>query len=239
MDKTYKKSCAICHKEFDLKDLMSGDLLSEYLVKLIQAHQSNWTTHDLICKNDLNRFRSMYVNQAIKEDIGEITQLESEVMESIREQELIADDLNKKFDQNLSIGEHLSDKIASFGGSWKFIIIFGTVLFAWIFFNLASITNAPFDPFPFIFLNLVLSCIAAIQAPVIMMSQNRQESKDRMRAELDYKVNLKAELEIRHLKAKLDQLASHQWRRLLEVQELQTQLMSEISESTKKDSKVE
>jgi uncharacterized membrane protein len=225
--------CSVCKKQFKLSELTPAEFLSEYLIELIKTANPQWGPNDLICRNDLNHFRTLYVNKAIQDDIGEISALEDEVSKSIKEQELIADNLNTEFDQNLNFGDRLSDKIASFGGSWKFIILFSIVLFSWILINsVRNFTN--FDPYPFILLNLVLSFVAALQAPVIMMSQNRQESKDRLRAEMDYKVNLKAELEIRHLKAKLDQLASHQWRRLLEVQEMQTQLMEEISQATKK-----
>ncbi len=131
--------------------------------------------------------------------------------------------------ENLNFGQRIADKIALFGGSWSFILTFSFLLIAWIIFNAFVIKDHPIDPFPFILLNLILSCLAALQAPIIMMSQNRQSEKDRMRAELDYKVNLKAELEIRHLKSKLDLLASHQWKRLLEIQELQTELMEDLN----------
>jgi uncharacterized membrane protein len=118
--------------------------------------------------------------------------------------------------------------VAEFGGSWTFILSFFFVLLLWIGVN-AALLARPFDPYPFILLNLVLSCLAAIQAPIIMMSQNRQEDKDRMRSENDYRTNLKAELEIRHLHEKMDYLVLHQWQRLLEIQELQLELMEAIA----------
>ena len=117
--------------------------------------------------------------------------------------------------------------MASFGGSWTFLIAFFAVLLIWIATNVAWAQRGAFDPFPFILLNLVLSCLAAIQAPIIMMSQQRQESKDRLRSLNDYRVNLKAELEIRHLHEKLDHLISRQWQRLAEIQELQIELLQE------------
>src|SRR2546425_9205595 len=123
-------------------------------------------------------------------------------------------------------GEWVADQVAEFGGSWEFIISFGVFLLLWIVLN-AALLRQPFDPYPYILLNLILSGLAALQAPIIMMSQNRQEAKDRLRAEHDYRVNLKAELEIRHLIAKLDQLVSHQWQRLLEIQRLQLELLQE------------
>src|SRR5690606_1596748 len=112
---------------------------------------------------------------------------------------------------------------------WKFIITFGAILSSWIALNIVGLLARPFDPYPFILLNLVLSCLAALQAPVIMMSQNRQEARDRIRSKNDYKVNLKAELEIRHLHEKLDHLLIHQWQRLMEIQQIQVELMNEIS----------
>ena len=122
----------------------------------------------------------------------------------------------------------MADRLAAFGGSWTFLGIFALVMMAWMFVNSYLLAARPFDPYPFILLNLVLSCLAAIQAPVIMMSQNRQQARDRMGAIHDYQVNLKAELEIRHLHQKMDHLLSHQWERLVEIQEIQMELISEI-----------
>lgn len=123
----------------------------------------------------------------------------------------------------------MADHVALFGGSWTFIISFGFFLFVWILLNTAFLLNNGFDPFPFILLNLILSCIAALQAPVIMMSQNRQEEKDRERSKLDYMINLKAELEIRTLHEKLDHLIIHQQRDLFEIQEIQIEMMKDIT----------
>ena len=119
--------------------------------------------------------------------------------------------------------------MAEFGGSWRFIIIFGVILFIWIVINAAVLMNKGFDPYPFILLNLILSCIASIQAPVIMMSQNRQEAKDRLRSEQDFRTNLKAEMEIRILHAKIDELLTHQWQRLLEIQQIEMGMMEELT----------
>lgn len=128
----------------------------------------------------------------------------------------------------------MADRVADFGGSWRFVIIFGAVLLVWVAINSAVLLWRPFDPYPFILLNLILSCLAAVQAPVIMMSQNRQESKDRMRGEQDYRVNLRAELEIRHLHAKMDELMSHQWQRLMEIQEIQMEFMQQFVPPSRK-----
>jgi uncharacterized membrane protein len=123
----------------------------------------------------------------------------------------------------------LADKVAEFGGSWKFIILYFTVMTLWITANCVLLPWRAFDPFPFILFNLILSMLAAIQAPIIMMSQNRQEWRDRMRAENYYKVNLKAELEVRAIRDKLDQLLHNQWVRLLEIQQIQMEMLEDLS----------
>ncbi len=133
-------------------------------------------------------------------------------------------------DKQLSFGERLSDKIADFGGSWKFIIIFMSILVAWMILNSLFLMNKGFDPYPYILLNLMLSCVAALQAPVIMLSQNRQEDKDRERAEYDFKVNLKAETEIRLLHKKLDHLLLHQHRNMIELFQLHLDLTEQVQQ---------
>jgi uncharacterized membrane protein len=178
---------------------------------------------------DLNKFRTQYIKNVIETDKGELTDLEEEVLNRMREHEILSENINIEFDRQLTSGERLADLIASFGGSWLFIIIFGSVILSWVAINTWVIISRPFDPYPYILLNLVLSCLAAIQAPVIMMSQNRQEARDRIHAENDYRINLKAELEIRHLHEKMDHLLMKQWERLLEIQEVQIDIMEELS----------
>ncbi len=148
------------------------------------------------------------------------------IFELIKTRETLAQNINDSYDEQISFGERLSDKIADFGGSWRFIIIFLTILWVWMLVNWILASRA-FDPYPFILLNLCLSCVAALQAPVIMMSQKRQESRDRLRAENDYQVNLKAELEIRSLHEKLDHLLFKKWDHLIEIQQIQLQILEE------------
>ena len=147
----------------------------------------------------------------------------------MEEHEILSSDISKQFETKLTFGERLSDHIANFGGSWKFLISFGAVLLIWIAINGIVLAMHAFDPYPFILLNLILSCLAAVQAPIIMMSQNRQETRDRLRADNDYKVNLKAELEIRHLHEKIDHLLRRQYNRLFEIQQIQIELLEELS----------
>jgi len=163
----------------------------------------------------------------LESEKGELSSLDQEVLESLRQHELLASNVDAEFEQEWTLGERLADRIATFGGSWTFLLIFGAFLAGWIIMNSVVLYRRPVDPYPFILLNLVLSTLAAIQAPVIMMSQNRQEAKDRIRAQHDYQVNLKAELEIRHLHEKMDHLLSHQWERLVEIQQIQLELLAE------------
>jgi uncharacterized membrane protein len=206
-----------------------GDLVSEPLCRMVQAAHPEWSDQQVICLPCLNHFRARYVAEALEAQIGEVSSLDKEVVKSLREQELVSGNLNVESDAQMTIGQRIADRVAGFGGSWSFILSFGAVLVGWIALNTSAVLRRPFDPYPYILLNLVLSCLAALQAPVIMMSQNRQEARDRLRAEHDYRVNLKAELEIRHLHWKMDQLLSHQWRRLLEIQQIQTDLMEELA----------
>jgi uncharacterized membrane protein len=225
-----KLVCQICKKQKSAGDVIPAGLVRSSIVEKIKEAFPDWSSDGYICTADLNRFRSEYVEEMIKQDKGEFTAIEEQVVKSLREHELLTRNPNIEYEQQLTFGERTADGLADFGGSWKFLGIFAGIIILWVVLNSALIIFKPFDPYPYILLNLVLSCLAAIQAPVIMMSQNRQESKDRLRAEFDYKINLKAELEIRHLHEKLDHLIMNQWQRLLEIQEIQTQMMEELTE---------
>ena len=221
-------SCQICKKLKPLNTVVPAELVHPPLVDLIVKEHPDWSPDGFICLPDLNHYRGEYVEDLINADKGELSPLENQVIKSLKkEEELIATNINVEFERQLTLGERIADKVAEFGGSWVFISTFAAVLVGWIGINSVSFLTRPFDPYPYILLNLVLSCLAAVQAPVIMMSQNRQEARDRLRGEHDYRVNLKAELEIRHIIVKLDQLVSHQWQRLLEIQRLQLELLEE------------
>jgi uncharacterized membrane protein len=222
------KVCAICGKSFSSHDVTSGEIVRKEIAAEILKSFPDWSPDKFICRADLNEFRGKYVHSLLQSEKGELSSLEHEVVRSLREHELLSSDVESEFEQEWSFGERMADKIATFGGSWAFLICFGVFLFIWIGMNSFVLLSQPLDPYPFIFLNLILSCLAAIQAPIIMMSQNRQEAKDRIRSQHDYQVNLKAELEIRHLHEKVDHLLSHQWDRLVKIQELQLELLSDL-----------
>ena len=220
--------CQVCKKSKSPHEGQIAELIRPSLLEFIKKRTPGWDGKGFICFDDLGEFRKDYVKEVLQDEIGELSALDNEVIESLQQHEILSSDISKQFQTKLTFGERLSDRIASFGGSWRFIILFGAVLFGWIILNAIFLLDRGFDPYPFILLNLILSCLAAIQAPIIMMSQNRSEARDRLRAENDYKVNLKAELEIRHLHEKIDHLLRRQYNRLFEIQQIQIELLEEI-----------
>jgi uncharacterized membrane protein len=216
----------LCGKEKPARDISRFDVIRPNLMERIRTEHPDLPAEGFICQQDLDRFRSGYVTEMLTRERGELTRLEEEVVRSLADHEILAENIEAEFAGKRTFGERLSDHLASFGGSWTFIIMFGVVLVGWMAFNLIVVLDR-FDPYPFILLNLVLSCLAAIQAPIIMMSQKRQEAKDRLRSENDYRVNLKAELEIRHLHEKMDHILTRQWERLAEIQQIQLEMMQD------------
>lgn len=223
--------CEITKKEYPLKELVRIESVRNQIKELIRKDFPEWIGDEgYISQEVLSKYRNAYIQKLLEEEKGELSELDREVLKSMKGAETLAKDLNAEMTEKLSIGQHLSDKVATFGGSWKFIIIFMVILFLWIIINSYVLLNKPFDPYPFILMNLILSCIAALQAPVIMMSQNRQETKDRMRAQNDYQINLKAEIEIRQLHEKIDHINIQYGQRLFELQQVQIDLMEQILE---------
>ncbi len=228
MTKKQPIMCPICGHAKVPGEMVSAAMVRPSIVEIIRQEHPEWSSEGAICLDDLHRYRVKFIEQVLTKDKGELTELETDLVRSMSEQELVAKNINKEFEQEFTLGERVADNVADFGGSWRFIGLFALVLVVWVVINSIALWRHPFDPYPFILLNLVLSCLAAIQAPVIMMSQNRQEAKDRLRSEHDYTVNLKAELEIRHLNAKMDLLLTRLWERLLEIQQVQTDFFDEF-----------
>ena len=218
--------CALTGRDLPRRELVPVYSLSTGLVDALLRDHPDLAMEALIARDEVARLRDRHIRELLAEEHGELTALEADVARSIAEADTIATDVAADYAEARTLGERLSDGLASFGGSWTFILAFGAVLVVWMALNVAMMGRA-FDPYPFILLNLVLSCLAAIQAPIIMMSQKRQETKDRLRSESDYRVNLKAELEIRSLHEKLDHILSHQWQRLAEIQQMQVEIMQE------------
>jgi uncharacterized membrane protein len=228
VNKNSHSVCAVCGRSLPRRQLVPGAIVRPAVADMIRRDHPEWSAERFICRDDLSRYRGRYVHALVEFERGELTSLEHEVIQSLSEHELLSENVDLKFERAWGFGERLADRIATFGGSWIFLICFAVFMALWIGANSLVLLWRPVDPYPFILLNLVLSCLAAIQAPIILMSQNRQEAKDRIRSQHDYQVNLKAELEIRQLHEKVDHLLSHQWERLVEIQEIQLELLSEI-----------
>src|SRR5712664_1868460 len=230
MSQTGSLVCQVCKESKSPNSGMIAELIRPSLLEFIKKKMPDVDSKAFICFEDLGEFRKDYIKEVLEDEIGELSALDQEVIESLEQHEILSSDIEKQFEKKLTFGERLSDRIAEFGGSWKFLITFGALIFVWIGANAVLLATRAFDPYPFILLNLILSCLAAVQAPVIMMSQNRAESRDRLRAENDYKINLKAELEIRHLHEKLDHLLRRQYNRLFEIQQIQIELLEELGQ---------
>jgi len=163
--------CQICKKTRSPHSGMVAELVRPSLLEFIKKERPGVDSKGFICFDDLGEFRKNYVKEVLQEEIGELSALDKEVIESLEQHEILSSDISKQFEKKLTFGERLSDHIAEFGGSWKFLITFGAVLLIWIAINGVLLVTHAFDPYPFILLNLILSCLAAVQAPIIMMSQ--------------------------------------------------------------------
>lgn len=180
-----------------------------------------------------------YIKEKIIQDQNETKKINQEMLEQLKNKQIISQNLNTTINQKATFGQKSADAIAQFGGSWPFIFLFVVILGSWILLNTLHFLGLSFDRYPFILLNLVLSCLAAIQAPIIMMSQNRQATRDRIAADHDYQTNLKAELEISLLHEKIDYLMSQQWQQMLELQQLQIELLTQLNKKFQETTKSE
>jgi uncharacterized membrane protein len=228
--------CAISKKSYSLEEVRIGASVRRPIFNLIKKDFPDITEGSYISVESLNQYRQQYIEQIINSDNDETTILEKQIIKSLIDHEIITNKLLDEGQGTLTFGQRLSDKIALFGGSWTFITSFFFFLLSWMVIN--SVLKNGFDVYPFIFLNLILSCLAAIQAPIIMMSQNRQAEKDRLRAHSDYKTNLKAEVEIRMLHEKIDHLMNYQGQKLLEIQQIQAEYMSDILKSVQYENQI-
>ena len=221
-------------KEFPENEKISAKNIRQSLLHFINKTHPNFSKSCFLSIEEMNDYREKYISEFLNKKLGNLTEVEKQVIQSVSKNTMISTEVEED-EQKTSFGQKLADKVAEFGGSWGFIIFFMTFLVAWILLNVFWLSHHGFDPYPFILLNLILSCIAAIQAPVIMMSQNRQEEKDRERSKKDYKINLKSELEIRELHEKINHLIIHYQQDLLEIQKTQIDLLENILHNVKKE----
>lgn len=231
--KTFVSS--ISGQEFPMADCVYAKMIRKSIFDCIKDEHPDFDLDSMLSISELNFFREKYISSFLLKETSELNELEKTVIKSLKDKQSVIAQIDDDVSE-YTFGQKIADKVAEFGGSWTFIISFMCFLVLWIFANVFLLLNKGFDPYPFILLNLILSCIAALQAPVIMMSQNRQEEKDRKRAKNDYMVNLKSELEIRLLHEKIDHLILHQEQSLIELQKVQIDMMNDIiSKIEKKD----
>lgn len=231
MDKPHPRSsfaaCPVCGKLRPESDLVPGRVLRPGMAERIEREHPQWSRDQPVCLNCMADYRAAHIRDLLTAEIGELRTLDDSIVERLTRNEAISTDVDADFTRDRTFGERIADKVAQFGGSWTFIILFLLVLVLWMGLNTLALASRAFDPYPYILLNLVLSCIAALQAPIIMMSQRRQENRDRLRSQSDYLINLKAELEVRLLHEKLDHVLRQQWDRMTEIQTIQIELLEE------------
>lgn len=218
----------ISKREIPKGEAVNGQDVREGIFNLIKMDFPDFTKDSYISLTELNQYRRLYLTSLIVQEKGELAIIDQDVMSAIKNNSILSENIQDEIEATLTVGQKIADRVAAFGGSWTFIITFFLFIIIWMAINVWFIVSKPFDPYPFILLNLILSCLAAIQAPIIMMSQNRQEQKDRQRGEHDYKINLKAELEIKLLSEKIDHLLVHQNKKLLEIQEVQIDYLEDL-----------
>jgi len=224
----------ISHNEFPESEKVSAKTIRHSILDLIQKDHAGFTHDSILSQSELNYYREKVVSDYLVKENGELSEIEKAVVSSVTDKTILINKIDGEDQQILTTGQRIADKVASFGGSWTFIISFGVFIFIWITMNVFWLMNKAFDPYPFILLNLILSCLAALQAPVIMMSQNRQEEKDRDRSKKDYMINLKSEIEIRTLHEKIDHLIMDQQQELIELQKVQIDMMKDILQQIEK-----
>jgi uncharacterized membrane protein len=213
---------------------IKGQDIREGVFNLIKEEYSDFSAQSYISLTELNLYRRLYLASLIIQEKGELAVIDQDVMDAIKNNAILSENIQDDKEKQSTLGQRIADSVATFGGSWTFIITFFSFIIVWMAINVWVLSSKPFDPYPFILLNLILSCLAAIQAPIIMMSQNRQEQKDRQRSEHDYKINLKAELEIKLLSEKIDHLLVHQSKKLLEIQEVQIDYLEDLMKEIKR-----
>lgn len=223
-----KVPCSLCQTMVEARTLFSAQKMEMPLFDLIKRERPEWPGTRGICPHCHDEYRAKKLLSYLEQEYDKISEMERAVVTKIARRGRVARLVDQEYEAHMTVGEHIADKVAHFGGSWSFILIFLGILLAWMAINAWLLVRHPFDPFPFILLNLVLSTIAALQAPVIMMSQNRQAEKDRLQATQDYQINLMAEMEIRDLHDKLDGLRNRQWHELWHLQQRQLELLEHL-----------
>jgi uncharacterized membrane protein len=223
-----ERRCQLCGRTGRRGELLRSETVRPQVAEHIARAHPDWNGTSFVCRSCLATESGNYVVAQLERERGELSAIERELARRSGEGVLVAEHLDEEFRRSMTLGQRAADATARIGGSWGFVLGFALVLAAWIATNSLLLAGHAFDPYPYILLNLVLSCLAALQAPIIRMAQNRQAARDRAQADQDFRVNLKAEIAIMNLHQKLDHLLHTQWERLLELQQIQIDMLSDL-----------
>jgi len=223
-----KIACSLCQTLVDRRKLVSPQKMENQVLEIIRNERPDWDGTHGICRDCMEQYRAKKFLGYLEAEFRKISDMEQALVSKIARRGRVSRLVEQEYEAKMTMGQRVADRVAQFGGSWPFIFIFTAVLVGWMGLNSWILAKRPFDPYPYILLNLALSALAAIQAPVIMMSQNRQAEKDRMQAQQDYEINLMAEFEIRDLHDKLDALRYKQWHELWHIQQRQLELLEHL-----------
>ncbi|MFZ0005413.1 MAG: DUF1003 domain-containing protein [Methanoregula sp.] len=224
--------CRICGGQKRKDDLVPAERIPASIVECITKEYPEWSPEGYICQADLDRFMIQYARDVVEQEKNSYVSLEGTINGNIRVEDHLPKNDNVEYEKTMTFGERVSDALAGFAGSWTFLLVFAGLLFLWVCLNSYILIARPFDPYPYILLNLVLSVLAAVQAPVIIMSQNRQEVRDRLHAERDFQVSIHTDAEIHRLHKKIDFLMTNQGQKILEIQNIQLELIEELLRKT-------
>lgn len=232
--KQHQVICRISGKHISDDKASQGFTIRDELFDIIQRKCAEFTTEDWISDEELDKIKLQRIKEIVAQDKGQIGEIESKIVDAVSHHDFMSKDFTEEEEEMLTFGQKVADVVAEFGGSWKFILSFSGFIIVWIILNSFLLLTNAFDPHPFILLNLILSCVAALQAPLIMMSQNRAEEKDRKRAINDFKVGLKTEIEIRILDEKINHIINNQISHLHETLDVQNDMIAKILKNTEK-----
>jgi uncharacterized membrane protein len=226
----HDRRCCLCERTGRRSTMIPAEVVRPQIAQHMAAHFGDrWTGSGYVCRECLNVQRLDFVTSRLTEEKGQLSDVEREVAKKAGLHLTIARDIDAQFQRDVTFGQRAADAVARVGGSWTFVLGFMVFIVAWMIANTLALRHGSFDPYPYILLNLVLSCLAALQAPVILMSQNRQTERDRVESSHDYETDLKAEIEIASMHDKLDHLLHAQWERMVELQQMQIDLLTEIA----------
>lgn len=218
-----------------MDERVPGESIHAGIMQSILRDHPDFDESKNLSLSELNVYRERYVTDYLDREVGELTDLEKKVVASMNSRSIVCSPIRGGNEPRPTIGVRLSDRMTRFGGSWAFVVVFGSLIVVWMAVNIFWLSNSALDPYPFVLLNLLLTYLSTLQAPLIMMSQNRQADKDRQRSKNDYMVDLKSEIDLRTLHEKLDHLMMSQLQRVIEIQRMQIDMLGDVQRQVSKE----